>query len=193
MGPRRRRRGRPDLVLPAPRPAMRLQWGHDEGVVEGGWRQREPVRAIPRFNGATTKASWKATATTAGTLWSPMLQWGHDEGVVEGGADGRGGRHQAQASMGPRRRRRGRRFERCRCRRRQLRFNGATTKASWKARSVGDGLPGAASASMGPRRRRRGRLVDVVTLAVIGIASMGPRRRRRGRRHRGGSFRVRYR
>jgi len=86
-----------------------LQWGHDEGVVEG-----EPSSTRrsqwPRFNGATTKASWKAPEFHGGTFADRALQWGHDEGVVEGYIAVRYVR------------------SRKRC------FNGATTKASWKAR-----------------------------------------------------------
>ena len=88
MGPRRRCRGRrfaEPLELPV---NCRLQWGHDEGVVEGvrvqtrlidgkhasmGPRRRCRGRLrhdrsrlsanLPSFNGATTKVSWKATRT----------------------------------------------------------------------------------------------------------------------------------
>ena len=85
------------------------------------------------FNGATTKASWKADRCRHGRLAWTRLQWGHDEGVVEGPS--------AAVSVVPH----------------AMGFNGATTKASWKAvaQSAVDDVP--CVASMGPRRRRRGR------------------------------------
>ena len=129
------------VVLPSARDRVRsLQWGHDEGVVEGdsirdsvisrrliasmGPRRRCRGRRLRMayetplgshgFNGATTKVSWKAGQRRRSRLHrSTSLQWGHDEGVVEG--------------------------DRCTltsatevdwC------FNGATTKVSWKARTL---------------------------------------------------------
>jgi len=110
-----------------------LQWGHDEGVVEGDYsaplvqasvpasmgprrrrRGRHDATALHpwggyRFNGATTKASWKAEITVSVDAKAITLQWGHDEGVVEGDRQSRG----AESPLGS--------------------FNGATTKASWKA------------------------------------------------------------
>ena len=41
---------------------LELQWGHDEGVVEGVPGRAELSRKNRRFNGATTKVSWKARA-----------------------------------------------------------------------------------------------------------------------------------
>ena len=181
MGPRRRRRGRHPPWHASVPVISRLQWGHDEGVVEGlasgafrnrgrrtssfngattkaSWKGR-PLRVArikrsdasmgPRrrrrgrleaastadslrsFNGATTKASWKDELASRALASKVTLQWGHDEGVVEGVPSAR-----------------------CRCRSRMLQwghdegvvegqttgrsltatsFNGATTKASWKA------------------------------------------------------------
>ena len=147
------------LSVPVAGRCRMLQWGHDEGVVEG--RQHGDIiesRQVS-FNGATTKASWKAPLEVVRGVVHPQLQWGHDEGVVEGA--GHGGSSvrpltrfngattkvswkadlsarvigdDVEASMGPRRRCRGRRTDRglalasvVAC------FNGATTKVSWKA------------------------------------------------------------
>jgi len=182
-----------------------LQWGHDEGVVEGllaslqdchrviasmGPRRRRRGRPLfhrldptprRRFNGATTKASWKARRPLLKPSGPWSLQWGHDEGVVEGVAFVLCDRVDSRASMGPRRRRRGRR--------------------------AGDvSAENVLRASMGPRRRRRGRPERIkerfgdefslqwghdegvvegrsasTATSAKSWASMGPRRRRRGR------------
>ena len=92
----------------ARRRRLSLQWGHDEGVVEGdasttsvarpescfngattkaSWKASvdgTSTEPHERFNGATTKASWKATTSSRSTAAAGQLQWGHDEGVVEG-------------------------------------------------------------------------------------------------------------
>src|SRR5208282_270409 len=60
MGPRQRSRGRRLQTMSDAFTDLRLQWGHDKGVVEG------EAYLIPRRNN---------------TL---KLQWGHDKGVVEG-------------------------------------------------------------------------------------------------------------
>jgi hypothetical protein len=41
-----------------PHQPEQLPWGHDEVVVEEN-EAAIPVEALPRFNGATTKSSWK--------------------------------------------------------------------------------------------------------------------------------------
>ena len=134
-----------------------LQWGHDNGVVEGNvnflniaggasfngattrCRGRRPSLTATRypsrcFNGATTKVSWKASSSSEHMASTPELQWGHDKGVVEGAEPDVRKRPDVVASMGPRQRCRGRLFvppagtiSVLRC------FNGATTKVSWKA------------------------------------------------------------
>ena len=109
MGPRQRCRGRPGRASRVCRVASPLQWGHDEGVVEG------------EFSGPTAADVEE-------------LQWGHDKGVVEGGAGTAAERAARTASMGPRQRCRGR----LECLAEAVSidgsFNGATTKVSWKAR-----------------------------------------------------------
>ena len=92
---------------------LRLQWGHDEGVVEGKRSSEWTHESKERFNGATTKESWKATAGLYIT-----------HGLIV-------------ASMGPRRRSRGRQSKPTCGRRGQSGFNGATTKESWKASDRG--------------------------------------------------------
>ena len=252
MGPRRRSRGRPrsdGRFEPEP--------GFNGATTKESWKADHPARSAADhggFNGATTKESWKARQADLAEQAAFALQWGHDEGVVEdrGTADrGLGSALQwghdegvvegpigpaaslsvnVDASMGPRRRSRGRpnqagnnfkaillqwghdegvveghaplqpaaRFRRLQwghdegvvegsvCTGRPARlnagFNGATTKESWKARSVFDVLDSFLSASMGPRRRSRGRRSrQEVTSADREHASMGPRRRSRGR------------
>jgi len=121
------------ISLPSETRLAGLQWGHDEGVVEGSRIRRLRSAFWSCFNGATTKASWKAWLFCGNRRPFPRLQWGHDEGVVEGGLRCLGRRRGFSASMGPRRRRRGRRRLRAAAVPDPGRFNGATTKASWKA------------------------------------------------------------
>ena len=112
-----------------------LQWGHDEGVVEGD--QMQPDRPALRacFNGATTKVSWKATARHDGDAGlvtrfngaTTKESWKADRGDRVASAI-------VSASMGPRRRCRGRRgMTAASARASASGFNGATTKVSWKA------------------------------------------------------------
>ena len=110
-----------------------LQWGHDEGVVEGIAKRMSATPRLRGFNGATTKESWKSTTANAvATARSESLQWGHDEGVVED--DGR------SASMcGGRRLQWGHDegvvedwWTTCHGVRVCASFNGATTMESWK-------------------------------------------------------------
>ena len=62
----------------------RLQWGHDNGVVEDTSEQRMSPPLHDGFNGATTMESWKTSElTTVRRYRDLMLQWGHDNGVVE--------------------------------------------------------------------------------------------------------------
>ena len=229
MGPRRRSRGKHWQTRPLATAEVELQWGHDEGVVENSrcvqgttlrsmlqWGHDEGVvenqtkygqikRANDSFNGATTKESWKTKTCGLIPVCHTVLQWGHDEGVVENDGYCRRRFAMGVASMGPRRRSRGkrrllrRRFAMACC------FNGATTKESWKTdsndpeprrrddasmgprrRSRGkrrayDWDGDRATASMGPRRRSRGRLLAMACVFLETTASMGPRRRSRGR------------
>ncbi len=182
MGPRRRRRGR------------------------GGRRFCGPVAGSVRFNGATSSSTWKVGhgAPIPSSGWA--LQWGHVVVDVEGQMPRSARKGRRPASMGPRRRRRGRRSLRGQIgnargrasmgprRRRRGRappachgacggrsFNGATSSSTWKARH---------------RRGRARRSTELqwghVVVDVEGPrhscrttsmmqASMGPRRRRRGR------------
>ncbi len=128
-----------------------------------------------RFNGATTKESWKAVI--AGLVEDLGLK------VCEGGFNGATTKESWKAcplengcfaaSSSPHR------------------FNGATTKESWKhfqprSRSAeGTQLEARDLASMGPRRRSRGRQTKSRRMTSRTDrqprASMGPRRRSRGR------------
>jgi len=170
--------------------AGKLQWGHDKGVVEG-CQCRLISGELDRFNGATTKESWKASDTrlardlactgfngaTTKESWKALtallnafivikLQWGHDKGVVEG-KDIRSPTLPGEpASMGPRQRSRGRRggLEGC-ARRRALQWghDKGVVEGIAPATSVAE----LASASMGPRQRSRGRLASVITRCVV--------------------------
>ena len=232
MGPRRRCRGRRARTDAPERLDCSLQWGHDEGVVEddrmAGWRP-SPRRC---FNGATTKVSWKTRQALMRRLrQDTQLQWGHDEGVVEdvawrtrlasaarrfNGATtkcrGRRarciaiGQSVVLASMGPRRRCRGRRRPRIphtrivqslqwghdegswktrHCARSRSPsfacFNGATTSVVEELRTSQSSVR-VTIASMGPRRRVVEDGDDGPGCPQSAVASMGPRRRCRGRR-----------
>ena len=211
--------------------AIKLQWGHDEGSwkccrTDGRCQFCSPASMGPRrrcrgsafvdpllseredrFNGATTKVSWKCLATVGqdrgrarrfngattkgrGSGAEPVivqeptplaLQWGHDEGVVEVTYCDKAISRRAVASMGPRRRCRGSADRRLQRRQQDRSFNGATTKVSWKCTGVGPaGLRGI-RASMGPRRRCRGSAAEFTKRNSEALyASMGPRRRCRG-------------
>ena len=87
-----------------------LQWGHDDGVVEDVTQVGPPYELECRFNGATTKESWKARTVRRVVTATSWLQWGHDDGVVE---DVTAGRSDSASLRG---------------------FNGATTMESWKTR-----------------------------------------------------------
>ena len=100
------------------------------------------------FNGATSSSTWKAAlvAATASCL--------------------------TVASMGPRRRRRGRYDEHI-CRMAAFAgFNGATSSSTWKelAIAVATDTP-FVGASMGPRRRRRGRFATLLD-AVLRVMEL---------------------
>src|ERR1022692_1871108 len=58
MGPRARARGN-ILIGAAYTGTDLLQWGHERALVEMPPRQRNPVPAVPGFNGATSARSWK--------------------------------------------------------------------------------------------------------------------------------------
>ena len=184
MGPRRWSRGRVNMSRRRDRQRRRLQWGHDDGVVEevedAAESRRERVRC---FNGATTMESWKRRSAVRAPDETASLQWGHDDGVVEEAcASVHHVLHDWRASMGPRRWSRGRvanarsgaamlqcfngattmeswksRLDAAQHSRPYSSFNGATTMESWKSREGSDRLDGTASASMGPRRWSRGR------------------------------------
>ncbi len=109
-----------------------LQWGHVVVDVEGRRRGDRPIGVASRFNGATSSSTWKAgcalrslasrssfNGATSSSTWKAPLWWVWSREFV--------------ASMGPRRRRRGR----------------DRPGIPWG--------PGTVAASMGPRRRRRGR------------------------------------
>ena len=97
------------MSRPSRTPVLRLQWGHaDVGVEDRD--AADTHSAAVGFNGATPMSAWK-TRPPPRSASRRRLQWGHaDVGVedreVSGSSPGT-----AQASMGPRRCRRGRRDE----------------------------------------------------------------------------------
>ena len=108
MGPRRRCRGKTAALEGTGRSRELLQWGHDEGVVEGHRPRSHSRGACAGFNGATTKVSWKGFPGDAHGLLS------------------------VPASMGPRRRCRGRADAGQDFHSGRDRFNWAATKVSGK-------------------------------------------------------------
>ncbi len=168
-----------------------LQWGHVVVDVEGAQALVFSVSTAARFNGATSSSTWKGNNTAFGYVVPGLLQWGHVVVDVEGtqsahalrlvwssfnGATssstwkvvvGRGwcSAEPCYASMGPRRRRRGRMPGLSSRSPDGGGFNGATSSSTWKGpRSPRYARP-VKPASMGPRRRRRGR---TVTPSVVG-------------------------
>jgi len=158
-----------------------LQWGHDKGVVEGrrcaeapdprggasmGPRQRSRGRPLDQFG---VKILWE-------------LQWGHDKGVVEGHGTRARLEHSSGASMGPRQRSRGRPFRPANSSWHTSRFNGATTKESWKAVSGGSASTGNSSFNGATTKESWKARINAYRPIGIENASMGPRQRSRGRR-----------
>ncbi len=184
MGPRRCRRGRLSPSPSANFSTSTLQWGRVVADAEG--RRSGPRReAATCFNGAAS------LPTRKGPRPDPR-------------------RRRPDASMGPRRCRRGREVGHAGRLGQQDGFNGAASLPTRKVRRSGTkamlklSFNGAASlptrkasaaslptgapfgASMGPRRCRRGRCASAWTPhRARGPASMGPRRCRRGRGARG--------
>ena len=93
--------------------------------------------ARDRFNGATTKVSWKSVQTVADLHGSRTLQWGHDEGSWKTATEQPGAVTADIASMGPRRRSWKTTVSLTTADRDRRRFNGATTKVSWKTATAG--------------------------------------------------------
>jgi len=88
-------------------PEFLLQWGHDEGVVEGSEIARKSLPKIT-LQWGHDEGVVEGLLAPAEKIIASRLQWGHDEGVVEGDYPVHGHYHVELASMGPRRRRRGR-------------------------------------------------------------------------------------
>ena len=138
-------------------------WSFNGATTKESWKTTADVRRLSArfacFNGATTKVVVEDSSAADRCKGSPSwLQWGHDEGVVEDATRrcvidryrisasmgprrrSRGKRRPRRAdvttarraSMGPRRRSRGRRSRRRPSSSHRSRFNGATTKESWK-------------------------------------------------------------
>ena len=112
MEPRRCRRGKPALRSPyctESSSSSALQWSHDDVVVENfpfvNWIVQQPCS----FNGATTMSSWKTSSSALPALASQSLQWSHDDVVVENCSHTTIQNRFLQASMEPRRCRRGKR------------------------------------------------------------------------------------
>ena len=131
MGPRRWSRGKGQPRSRVHVVSARLQWGHDDGVVEGEFQKRHPGATLG-FNGATTMESWKGGFLLLACPKQVVLQWGHDDGVVERILSTACSVQPINASMGPRRWSRGKVFIGIHC-----------ARGLW--------------ASMGPRRWSRGR------------------------------------
>ena len=110
MGPRRRCRGRRRAACRAQPDGRKLQWGHDEGVVEGTSNAVCNAVSEVSFNGATTKVSWKAVperaqrraASSGFNGATTKVSWKACRWATHGQPT-------------------------------EQRFNGATTKVSWKA------------------------------------------------------------
>ncbi len=134
-----------------------LQWGHDEGVVEGATCPVLLPRPLTCFNWATTKESWKACQPESSFIRIPLASIGprrrsrgrrlsmsylaDDEMASIGPRRRSRGRHGfdnpvragEEASIGPRRTSRGRHVPQGIAIANDRRFNWATTKESWKA------------------------------------------------------------
>ena len=161
--PRRQRRGEPRPLTSVVSPASKLQFGHDVSVVENLGPPSGPSARAARFNLATTSASWRTYRPLAVQAGGVVLQFGHDVSVVENVAEGEQVGDVLEASIWPRRQRRGEQPPcnwGCRSRtwlqfghdvsvvenrpaqvrrpRRSGRFNLATTSASWRTGWLGD-------------------------------------------------------
>ncbi len=135
MGPRRCRRGRRCASPRALNSPHALQWGHaDVGVEDPGPGNRDG-RSSRRFNGATPMSAWKTRRRLSACAIAVLLQWGHaDVGVEDRPFRGQANAPQ-EASMGPRRCRRGRRSCRVHAWGAGGSFNGATPMSAWKTSS----------------------------------------------------------
>ena len=182
MGPRRRRRGRVIAAAPDMLEALASMGPRRRRRGRSSTKRSRGSRPDRRFNGATSSSTWKAPPLKYSPPQTWPLQWGHVVVDVEGKFNTlENNAAVVAASMGPRRRRRGRSGLRFLAKA-SRRFNGATSSSTWKdvdrVMTDFDRL----LASMGPRRRRRGRRCPCVDGAHVPCeASMGPRRRRRGR------------
>ncbi len=179
MEPRRRRRG--NTPTRSRIASLRLlQWSHGVAAVETRERCSTRTPFVSSFNGATASPPWKHAASTrlwrpsarfngatASPPWKPpssrafstdsgTLQWSHGVAAVETDHPRHAMHELHDASMEPRRRRRG------------------------NLRPFDLDLREHESASMEPRRRRRGNLRGLAGLPRGMLASMEPRRRRRG-------------
>ncbi len=157
MGPRRIRRGEPGAGS-GPPPAPRRCF--NGATANSPWRT--PCRS-PRcsgcsacFNGATANSPWRTDRLRGFVGQVHGLQWGHGEFAVENAPSSPVTPPGREASMGPRRIRRGEHRSR-------FRFHRPERQAS-----------------MGPRRIRRGERRRPARAGAEGAASMGPRRIRRG-------------
>ena len=135
MGPRARARGNQAGRLCLPRPAARLQWGHERALVEMRPISRAPKRPWS-FNGATSARSWKWGKAAAPrqhrrASMGPRARARGNEATP--GLDYMG----AWASMGPRARARGNPAAGDGQTVRASRFNGATSARSWKSTMAG--------------------------------------------------------
>ncbi len=108
MGPRRIRRGERIYGRCPGEALMALQWGHGEFAVENSAGTRTRRASWPSFNGATANSPWRTTGRGYHpSSRSRSLQWGHGEFAVENPQHRRPGDDRPDASMGPRRIRRG--------------------------------------------------------------------------------------
>ena len=180
MGPRRYRRGcakawAADLIA-----KRELQWGRDVTVADVIFREWGPIYLTGlQWGRDVTVADVWAEGLTIGQLGF-LLQWGRDVTVADVGFASKSSGFQCAASMGPRRYRRGCSLPHDRSARHH--------PASMGPRRYRRGCPARPArpqardrdASMGPRRYRRGCWLRSVRVGLRRDASMGPRRYRRG-------------
>ena len=155
MGPRRCRRGRRPAALPAVRPMSRLQWGHaDVGVEDPAVEVAPSPAASLQWGHADVGVEDDCAADISET--ASGLQWGHADVGVEDRTCRLSVTATADASMGPRRCRRGRRGLDGRARGRHgLQWGHADVGVEDRDRRCV--TTARRQASMGPRRCRRGR------------------------------------
>ena len=147
----------------------------------------QPERGVNCFNGATAMKPWKSIGLTSHRLPYWSLQWGHGDEAVEENVESVGCGDQCDASMGPRRRSRGRATPRERGWETTGSFNGATAMKPWKSPASRRSVPRGTGLQWGhgdeaveePDRRRH---VAAKKARFNGATAMKPWKTRKGRR-----------